>query len=104
MNGLRLWAHSELRRQNVQTFAATIIATKKLLDFWGEPKTGPRNNEEAQSDKKQQGKWKKKDKGNMKKFKGSEENCKKTNIIKEKKLISCWICAKEHYVKNCTLK
>jgi hypothetical protein len=24
--------------------------------------------------------------------------------MKEKKLISCWICAKEHYVKNCPLK
>ena len=26
------------------------------------------------------------------------------DATKEKKPISCWICAKEHYVKNCPLK
>jgi hypothetical protein len=77
---------------------------EKLLDFRGEPKTGPRNSEDAQGEKQQQGKGKKKDKGKMKMSKGSEDNAKKTDATKEKKLISCWICAKEHYVKNCPLK
>jgi hypothetical protein len=40
----------------------------------------------------------------MKTSKGSEDNAKKTDTTKENKPISCWICAKEHYVKNCPLK
>jgi hypothetical protein len=74
------------------------------LDFWGEPKTGPRNSEDAQGEKKQQGKRKRKDKGKMKKSKGSEEYSKKTDTTKEKKLISCWISTKNHYAKKCPLK
>jgi hypothetical protein len=34
----------------------------------------------------------------------TEDNSNKMDIGKENKLISCWICAKEHYVKNCPLK
>jgi hypothetical protein len=75
-----------------------------MLDFQGKPKTSLRNNEDAQGDKKQQGKGKKKNKGKMKTSKGSEDNAKQMDTMKEKNLISCWICAKEHYAKNCPLK
>jgi hypothetical protein len=88
----------------VQTLATAITAVEKLLNFRGEPKTGPRNSEDAQGEKQRQGKGKKKDKGKAKTSKASEDNAKQTNATKEKKLISCWICAKEHYVKNCPLK
>jgi len=40
----------------------------------------------------------------MKMSKGSEDYAKQTNTVKENKLISCWICAKEHYAKNCPVK
>jgi len=66
----------------------------------GEPKKGPRSNADAQGEKKQQVKGKRKDKGNVKMSKGSEDNSKKTYTMKEKKSILCWICANEHYVKN----
>jgi hypothetical protein len=62
--------------QNVQTLVTTITAMDKLLDFRGEPKTGPRNSEDAQGEKKQQGKGKKKDKGKTNMSKGSEDNAK----------------------------
>ena len=35
---------------------------------------------------------------------GSGDNTKQIDTSKEKKSISCWICAKEHYAKNCPLK
>jgi len=62
------------------------------------------NNEDTQGDKQQQGKGKKKNKGKMKMSKGIEDNAKQMDTTKEKKSISCWICAKEHYAKNCPLK
>ena len=40
----------------------------------------------------------------MKTSKGSEDNAKQIDTTKEKKPISCWICAKEHYAKNFLLK
>jgi hypothetical protein len=82
----------------------TITAMNKLMEFRGEPKTGPRRSEGAQSEKKQQGKGKNKDKGKAKISKGNDNNARKMEASKEKKLISCWICAKEHYEKNCPLK
>jgi hypothetical protein len=36
--------------------------------------------------------------------KGSGDNAKQIYTMKEKKSISFWICAKEHYAKNFTLK
>jgi hypothetical protein len=48
----------------------------------------------------QQGKEKKKEKGKENTSKGSEYNSKKMDVVKEKKYISCWLCAKEHYVNN----
>jgi hypothetical protein len=53
MNGLQLWVQSELQHQNVQTLATTINAMEKLLEFKGEPKTGPRSSEDAQVEKQQ---------------------------------------------------
>ena len=88
----------------MQTLEAVIITTDKLLDFKSEPKRGPRNIEDAQGEKQQQGKGKKKEKGKTKTSKGNKDNAKKTDTTKEKNLISCWICAKEHYAKNCPLK
>lgn len=88
----------------MQTLEAVIIATNKLLDFKSEPKRGPRNIEDAQGEKQHQGKGKKKEKGKTKKSKGNEDNAKKTDATKEKRSISCWICAKEHYAKNYPLK
>jgi hypothetical protein len=83
----------------------TIKTTKKILDFKDEAKNNPRNSEEDQGEKKQ-GKRKDKYKGKMKiSRKGNEHNAKEINAPKEKrKLVSCWIYAKEHYVNNCPLK
>jgi hypothetical protein len=81
-----------------------ITTMKNLLEFQGEPKTSPRNYEDAQGEKKQKGKGNKEDKGKANKFKGSEDNGKQTSTTQEKQLISCWICAKENYVKNYLLK
>jgi hypothetical protein len=50
MNGLQTWAQSELRHQNVQTLATTITTADKLLDFKGEAKVGP-NNDDGQCEK-----------------------------------------------------
>jgi hypothetical protein len=66
---------------------------EKLLDFKCEAKTDPRSSEDTQGEKKQ-GKEKKNEKGKENTSKGSKDNAKKTVILKEKKSISCWICAK----------
>jgi hypothetical protein len=76
---------------------------KQTVGFWGEPKTCPRNIEDAQSEKKQ-GKLKRKEKGKMKTSKSIEDNGNKMEGTEEKKAILCWICAKEHYAKNYPLK
>jgi len=67
----------------------------------GEPKIGPRNS----GDKKKQGKGKgkNKDKGKVITSKSSEDNAKKIYASKEKKSISCSICANEQY-ENFPLK
>jgi len=63
MNGLQPWMQSELWWQNVKTLATSIIVADKMLDFWGELKTGPKNTKDSQGEKRKQ------DKGN-KKYKG----------------------------------
>jgi hypothetical protein len=104
MNGLQPWAQSELRCQNVQTLATTITTTEKLLDFRGEPKTGPRNSEDAQGEKQQKGRGRRRTKERQRHPREVRIMPSKQMHTKEKKLISCWICAKEHYAKNCPLK
>jgi len=77
---------------------------KKLLDFTGEPKSGPRRSEDVQGENKWQGKGKNKDKGKEKTSKDSEYSSKEMESVKEKNPISCWIFSKEHYVNNYPLK
>jgi hypothetical protein len=72
----------------MQTLATTITTIGKLLDFQSEPKTGPRNSEDTQGEKQQQGKGKKRDKGKTKMSKGSEDNTKQIDVAKEKMSIS----------------
>jgi hypothetical protein len=76
-----------------------------LLGYKVEEKGGPKNNEDAQGEK-QHGKNKKKDKGKVKSFgKTSEDKDKKRDTPKEKgNPIPCWICEKDHYVKNYPMK
>jgi hypothetical protein len=71
------------------------------MEFKGDAKIGP-SNDEGQREK-QQGK-KKKDKEKMKASKSNEDGSKKPETHKEKKPVSCWICTKEHYAKNCPLR
>jgi hypothetical protein len=40
----------------------------------------------------------------MKASKSNEDGSKQPETQKEKKPVSCWICAKEHYAKNCPLR
>jgi len=82
----------------------TIIAINILLDFRGESKTGPNSSEDAQGVKQWKRKGKSMEKGKENIAKGSEDNVKNIDAMKEKKLIFYWTCAKEHYAKNCPLK
>lgn len=36
--------------------------------------------------------------------KGSDENAKSTDALKENKSVTYWICVKDHFAKNCLLK
>jgi hypothetical protein len=55
--------------------------------------------DEGQCEKKQ-GK-KKKDKEKTKASKNNKDGVKQPETQKEKKPVSCWICVKENYAKNC---
>jgi hypothetical protein len=57
----------------MQTLATKIAKVDKLLDFRGEPKIGPKNNEDTQGENKQQRKGERNDKIKMKMSKGSEK-------------------------------
>jgi len=89
MNGLQPWVQSELQWKNMQTLAATITAMEKLLEFWSEPKIGPRKSEHTQGENQKQGNWKRKDKGNTKTSKDNKDNATQTNTTKEKNPILC---------------
>jgi hypothetical protein len=89
----------------MQIVATIITTTNKLLDYEEEAKGGSVNREDTQGEK-QHTINKNKGKGKAKSFgKTSEKKAKQVDTPKEKgKHASCWICAKEHYAKNCPLR
>ena len=103
MKGLQNWVQANLRCQGVKTLGEAIAATYKLLDFQGDRKDEAKGNKD--NNEKGQGKFKKKQKNKPKtRNKRDEEALKKTDVPKDKaKPISCYICKKHHYVKNCPL-
>jgi len=104
MKGLQGWAQADLRRQGVKTLAEAISAAEKLHDFRTDRRDEARGNEDG-SKKQQHGKFKREQPGKPK-FQGKREDDKPKQFDgkKEKKSVSCYICAKDHYARDCPLR
>jgi hypothetical protein len=101
MNGLQNWAQSELHAKMCKPLQQQSRQQTSSWTSRVKPKQ-VQATDEGQHEK-QQGK-KKKDKEKMKASKNNEEGAKPPETQKEKKPVSCWICVKENYAKNCPLK
>ena len=104
MKGLQNWVQAYLHRQGVKTLVEYIAAIDKLLYFQVDGKEKDKGNED--DNEKGQGKFKKKLKNNPKNGGNhEEETTKSTDTPKYKaRIISCYICTKDHYAKNCPLR
>lgn len=99
LKGLQPWAQSELRRQNVQNLVVVIMAADKLLDYRATTSKGQEADDghpERNDKKKQKSKAKTSEKH-------GEPKAKKSEVPKERN-VKCFMCAGNHYEKECPLK
>ncbi|KAG9447516.1 hypothetical protein H6P81_013644 [Aristolochia fimbriata] len=108
LDGLRPWAHNELRRREVKTLTTAISTAEKLTKFERKNrdvalktnKSGAKNQKPYEKKKFEKGKTstrEEKDPKNGEKKKNGQENGKS-------KKLRCFICGEEHYARDCPKK